>query len=104
MNNFRKLSFSTPFENFSPALTPKMVGIPTGDVVIDEENQIKRHRYYQKVTESKTHTTEFTTYIYYSLKNKFEDRLFFVAYEAMRMCIKTNKSSVTIMYKCISDN
>jgi hypothetical protein len=46
MNNFRKLSFSTPFENFSPALTPKMVGIPTGDVVIDEENQIKRHRYY----------------------------------------------------------
>jgi hypothetical protein len=80
-----------------------MVCIPTGDVVIDEENQIKRHRYYSKVFESKTHTTEFIRYIYYSLKDKNEVRLFFGAYVAMRMCIKTDKSSVTIAYKCIYD-
>jgi hypothetical protein len=80
-----------------------MVGIPTEDVVIDEENQIKRHRYYSKCDESKTNTIELTKYIYYCLNYKIEDRLFLVAYKATRMCIKTDKSSMTIVYKCITD-
>jgi hypothetical protein len=40
MKNFRKLSFGTPFKKFSPAYTPRMVGIPTIETIFKVNSKI----------------------------------------------------------------
>ncbi len=59
VNGKYKLLSEFPYflESWIFLYTPIPERITNGDVVINEENQIKRHRYYSKITDSKTHTT-----------------------------------------------